>query len=113
MHPRVHIEYQTLVNENNGFDYVFAEGTMSGSVRGAGSYTVPVQIHYPAEGGNGTAVLELVNSALLFCHLAARGDRPGVRRSGADDVDELEKMQITFSLTIIEASLSLQFWQKH
>jgi hypothetical protein len=98
MHPRVHIEYLTRVNENNGFDYVFAEGTMSGTVRDAGSYTVPVQIHYPAEEGNGTAVLELVNSALLFCHLASRGDRPGDRRSDADDVDNLEKMQVTFGL---------------
>ena len=46
-HPRVHIEYQTRVNGNDGFDYVFAEGTISGTVRDGGSYTVPVQITIP------------------------------------------------------------------
>jgi pimeloyl-ACP methyl ester carboxylesterase/diadenosine tetraphosphate (Ap4A) HIT family hydrolase len=63
--PTVHIEYQARVDETGGLRYVFAEGTMSGTVRGTASYTVPVQIHYPVEGGNGTAVLELTNSALL------------------------------------------------
>ena len=33
LHPRIHIEYQTRVNRHNGFDYVVAEGTMSGVVR--------------------------------------------------------------------------------
>jgi hypothetical protein len=75
---------------------MFAEGTMSGTVRGTGSYTIPVQIHYPTEGGNGIAVLELTNSALLFFHISARGDRAGDRRSDADDIDELEAMQVNF-----------------
>jgi hypothetical protein len=96
--PRVHIEYEVRVNENTGFDYVFAEGTMSGTVRDGGSYTVPVQIYYPAENGNGTAVLELTNSALLLFHLASRGDKVGDRRSDADDLDELETMQVNFGL---------------
>ena len=97
-HPRVHIEYQTRVNGNNGFDYVFAEGTMSGTVGDGGSYTVPVQIYYPTENGNGTAILELTNSVLLLFHLASRGDKVGDRRSDADNVDELEKMQVNFGL---------------
>jgi hypothetical protein len=97
-HPRVHIEYEARVNGNNGLDYVLAEGTMSGTVRDGGSYTVPVQIYYPTENGNGTAILELTNSALLFCHLGSRGDRAGDRRSDADNVDELEKMQVNFGL---------------
>ena len=87
-HPRVHVEYQTRVNGNNGFDYVFAEGTMSGIVRDGGSYTVPVQIYYPTENGNGTAILEPTNSALLFFHLASRGDQVGDRHSDADNVDD-------------------------
>ena len=95
--PRVHIEYHTLVN-GDGFDYVFAEGTMSGIVRDSGSYTVPVQIYYPTEGGNGTAILEPTNSALLFFLLASRGDIAGDHRSDADDIDELEKMQVNFGL---------------
>ncbi len=94
--PTVHIEYQARVDEIGGLPYIFAEGTMSGTVRGAATYTVPVQIHYPIEGGNGTAVLELTNSALLFFHLAARGDRVDDRRSDADDIDELEAMQVNF-----------------
>ena len=94
--PTVNIEYQTRVNETGGPPYVFAEGTMSGTVRGAATYSIPVQIHYPTKGGNGTAVLELTNSALLFFHLAARGDRVGDRRSDADDIDELEAMQVNF-----------------
>jgi pimeloyl-ACP methyl ester carboxylesterase len=94
--PTVHIEYQASVDETGGLRYVLAEGTMSGTVRGAATYTVPVQIHYPAEGGNGTVVLELTNSALLFFHLRDRGDRVGDRRSDADDIDELEAMQVNF-----------------
>ncbi len=94
--PTVHIEYQARADETGGLRYVFAEGTMSGTVRGAATYTVPVQIHYPTEGGNGTVVLELTNSALLVFHLAARGDRVGDRRSDADDIDELEAMQVNF-----------------
>ena len=94
--PSVHIEYQARVDDTGGLRYIFAEGTMSGTVRGDATYTVPVQIHYPIEGGNGTAVLELTNSALLFFHLEARGDRVGDRRSDADDIDELEAMQVNF-----------------
>ena len=94
--PSVRIEYRERVSEEGALPYVFVEGTMSGTVRGTAGYTVPVQIHYPTEGGNGTAVLELTNSALLFFHLAARGDRAGDRRSGADDIDELEAMQVNF-----------------
>jgi len=94
--PTVHIEYQERVDETSGLRYVLAEGTMSGTVRGAVTYTVPVQIHYPTDGGNGTAVLELTNSALLFFHLKNRGDRPGDHRSDADDIDELEAMQVNF-----------------
>jgi len=96
--PRVHIEYQTRVNGNNGSDYVFAEGTMSGPTRDGGSYMVPVQIYYSTEPGNGTAILELTNSALLVFHLASRGDQAGDRRSDADNLDELEKMQVNFGL---------------
>lgn len=47
---------------------------MSGTVRGTGSDMIPVQIHYPTDGGNRVAVLELTNSALLYFHLEARGD---------------------------------------
>jgi pimeloyl-ACP methyl ester carboxylesterase len=94
--PSVHIEYQAGVDQPGAFRYVFAEGTMSGTVRGGARYTVPVQIRYPVGGGNGTAVLELTNSALLFFHLRARGDRAGDRRSDADDIDELESMQVNF-----------------
>ncbi len=94
--PTVHIEYQARVDETGGLRYMFAEGTMSGTVRGTRSYTIPVQIHYPTEGGNGIAVLELTNSALLFFHISARGDRAGDRRSDADDIDELEAMQVNF-----------------
>jgi hypothetical protein len=65
-------------------------------VRGDGSYSISVQIHYPSEGGNGTAVLELANGALLFFNLAARGDIPGDRRSDEDDLDELEGMIVNF-----------------
>ncbi len=97
-HPRVHIEYQARVDGNNGFGYVFAEGTMSGTVRDGGSYTVPVQIYYPTKDGNGTAILELTNSAFLFCRLGSRGDQVGDRRSDADNLDELEKMQVNFGL---------------
>lgn len=96
IHPRVHIEYQESVEAGGDLDYVFAEGTLSGTVRDGGRYTVPVQIHHPVEGGNGAAVLELTNSALTFFHLAARGDRVGDRRTDADDLDELEAMQVTF-----------------
>ncbi len=95
--PRVHIEYQTRVN-GDGLNYVFAEGTLSGTVPHGGSYTVPVQIYYPTEGGNGTAILEPTNSALLFFLLASRGDIAGDHRSDADDIDELEKMQVNFGL---------------
>ena len=98
LHPRVHIEYQTRVNGHNGFDYVVAEGTMSGVVRDGGSYAVPVQIHYPTEKGNGTAILELTNNALLVFHLASRGDQVGDRRSDTDNLDELEKMSVNFGL---------------
>lgn len=94
--PALSVEYQERVQEAGGLEYVFVEGTLTGSVRGEATYTVPVQIHYPVEGGNGTAVLELTNSALLFFDLAARGDRPGDRRSEADDVDELESMLVNF-----------------
>ncbi len=97
-HPRVHIEYQTRVNESDGVNYVFAEGTMSGTVRDGGSYTVPIQIYYPTEGGNGTVVLEPTNSVLLFFLLASRGDQVGDRRSETDNIDELEKMQVNFGL---------------
>ena len=97
-HPRVHIEYLTRVEGDYGSDYVFAEGTMSGTTQNGGSYTVPVQIHYPTDGGNGTAVLEPTNSALLFFLLASRGDIAGDHRSDSDDIDELEKMQVNFGL---------------
>ncbi len=94
--PTVNVEHQERVTVAGGSRYVFAEGTMSGTVRGAATYAVPVQIHYPIEGGNGTAVLELTNSALLFFHLASRGDRPSDRRSDSDDINELESMQVNF-----------------
>jgi len=94
--PTVHIEYQERLDDTGGSPYVFAEGTMSGTVRGTGSYSIPIQIHYPTEGGNGTAVLELTNSALLYFRLEARGDIAGDRRSDADDIDELEGMLVNF-----------------
>jgi hypothetical protein len=95
--PRVHIEYKTRVI-GDGINYVFAEGTLSGAVQHGGRYTVPVQIYYPTEGGNGTAILEPTNSVLLFFLLASRGDIAGDHRSDSDDIDELEKMQVNFGL---------------
>ena len=94
--PTVSVESLAPVEGVGDLQYAFLDGAMTGTVRGRATYTVPVQIHYPVEGGNGTAVLELSNSALLFFNLAARGDRPGDRRSDADDVDELESMLVSF-----------------
>lgn len=97
-HPRIDIEYHHRVNGSSGFDYVYAEGAMSGIVRDGDSYKVPVQIYYPTKNGNGTAILELTNNALLIFHLASRGDRVGDRRSDADNLDELESMPVNFGL---------------
>ena len=94
--PTVSVDYQARVEDAGDLQYAFVDGAMTGTVRGNATYTVPVQIHYPVAGGHGTAVLELTNSALLFFNLAARGDRPGDRRSDTDDVDELESMLVNF-----------------
>jgi len=71
---------------------------MSGVTSDGDSYTVPVQIHYPIENGNGTAILELTNNALMVFYLASRGDQVGDRRADDDDLDELEKMSVKFGL---------------
>lgn len=94
--PTVNVEHMERIQGPAAHEYVFAVGSMSGTVRDEGDYRVPIQIHYPETGGNGTAVLELTNSALLIFHLAARGNLVGDHRSDADDLDELEAMQVNF-----------------
>jgi hypothetical protein len=90
--PTVTVEYQADAGTFNGLQYVFIEGTMSGTVTRAdnttGTYKVPLVMFYPRSGGNSVGIVELTNSGF---HLFERSDTGELLACGRGD--EFEECQ--------------------